>query len=144
MKNHHPRLLILLALLCSSASVNGLKILGIFPLHGKSHFVMCETLVKALAAKGHEVDVYSHFPLSKPVPNYNDFSLKGTLPNIVNNMSYEYFQQFQTPNIKTMFDQLGNQICELMDTPMFQELFKNLKKNQPYDLVLVEVKFLPP
>lgn len=102
---------------------------------------MCETLAKSLASKGHEIDVYSHFPLKTPIPNYKDFSLKGTLPVVVNNMSYDYFQQFQTPNMKNMLDQLGNKICELMYTEKFQELFKSLKKNQPYDLVIIEVSY---
>lgn len=127
-------------LLCSSEGIDGLKILGIFPLYGKSHFVMCETLAKGLAARGHEIDVYSHFPLKKPLPNYKDISLRGTMPGHVNNMTYEFFQQFQAPSMKTMVEVVSNSVCELMGAPQFQELFKSLKKNQPYDLVIIEVK----
>lgn len=50
--------------------VENAKILGLFPLQSKSHFVMFEPYLKALAKRGHEVDVVSHFPLKKPVPGY--------------------------------------------------------------------------
>lgn len=141
---NHRLFVVIIALLCSSKSADALKILGLFPLYGKSHFVMCETLAKGLAARGHEIDVYSHFPQSKPLPNYNDYSLKGTIPGHVNNMSYEHLQVFQTPNMKSMVEMIANRICELLNTPKFQELFERLRKNQPYDVVIIEVPYQQP
>lgn len=44
------------------------RILGVFPLAGRSHMLMFEKLMKELAKKGHEVDVLTHFPLKKPLP----------------------------------------------------------------------------
>ena len=133
---------IFVVLACCSQSINGLRILALYPLHGKSHFVMCERLTKVLAEKGHQVDVYSHFPLKKPIPNYNDFSLEGTIPAIVNNMTYDYFQQFQDINLKVMMEQVANPVCELMNVPVFQQLLEKLKKEQPYDLVIIEVSYI--
>ncbi|XP_023247051.1 UDP-glucuronosyltransferase 2A3-like [Copidosoma floridanum] len=124
---------------CCSQCVDGLRILGLFPLHGKSHFSMCESLMKGLAAKGHQVDVYSHFPQKKPVPRYTDYSLDGTLPAVVNNITYDYIQRFDSPNIKFMMEELANKVCELMSTSEFQKLFQRLEKNQPYDVVIMEV-----
>lgn len=54
--------------MAQSFSVDNHKILGLFPLNSKSHFVMFERLMKALAEKGHEVDVLSHFPLKNTIP----------------------------------------------------------------------------
>ncbi|XP_001603733.2 UDP-glucuronosyltransferase 2C1 [Nasonia vitripennis] len=132
-------LTILIVLACSSQSIDGLRILGLFPLHGKSHFVMCERLVKHLAQQGHQLDVYSHFPFKKPIPNHKDFSLNGTLPAVVNNMTYDFFKQFQSVDMAAMMSNVGNPVCELLSTPVFQDLFKSLEKNQPYDLVIIEV-----
>ena len=125
---------ILVLLMCFSSTCESLKVLGIFPVHGKSHFVISESLMKGLAEKGHEVDVYSHFPLKKPVPNHRDFSLAGTLPALVNNRSYN---EFGTVNFKQIHKMAGESICDLMKHSVFQELFKTTKK---YDVVIVEVK----
>lgn len=100
---------------------------------------MCEKLMKGLAEKGHQIDVYSHFPQKKAIPNYNDFSLDGSLPRAVNNMSYEAFKQFENVNLEIMMNQLANPVCELHDLPIFQKLFEDLKKKQPYDVVIIEV-----
>lgn len=102
---------------------------------------MCEALVKALAEKGHQVDVYGHFPLKKSVPNYKDFSLEGTLPAVINNVSYDMVKHFTSPNVQLMISNITETVCNLMGRPLFQDLFKNFKKNQPYDLVIVEVDY---
>lgn len=46
----------------------GYRILGVFPLPQKSHFIMYEKLMKGLAEKGHTVDVVSHFPQKEIKP----------------------------------------------------------------------------
>lgn len=46
------------------------RILGLFPIQGKSHIIMFERLMKELAERGHEVDVLSHFPQKKPIPRW--------------------------------------------------------------------------
>ncbi|XP_015172482.1 PREDICTED: UDP-glucuronosyltransferase 2A3 [Polistes dominula] len=58
-----------------------LKILGLFPHHGKSHFFVIQPIVEELARRGHEVTVISYFPrtnsskVKEPLPNYKDISL---------------------------------------------------------------------
>lgn len=52
-------------------NVENYKILAIFPLPSKSHFVMFERLLKELAVRGHEVDVVSHFPQKKILTRYH-------------------------------------------------------------------------
>ncbi|XP_014204423.2 UDP-glucuronosyltransferase 2B18 [Copidosoma floridanum] len=128
---------------------HGLRILGLFPYHSKSHFIMCEQVMKGLAAKGHQVDVYSHFPLTKPVSNYTDFSLKGTLQTGVNNVNYNNVVSNETP-LRYLVNKLMNDIklmCQLLDHPYFQKLIKNPPRNPPYDLIILEfvipVCFIP-
>lgn len=124
-----------------SSETNGARILGLFPLNGKSHFIMCEQLMKALAKRGHQVDVISHFPLKKPFPNYKDFSLEGSLPNTQNNLTYENFQNFAGSDLKQFTDKAGNQICQLMKHPVINNIIKNPPNDPPYDLVILEVSF---
>lgn len=58
--------------------VHSARILAAILYPAKSHFVMYRTLLTALAEKGHEVTVISHFPLNSPVENYEDLSVQGT------------------------------------------------------------------
>lgn len=67
----------IIILLLFFAQINALKILGIFPHEGKSHFDVFEPLLKTLAQKGHELTVISHFPQVKPIKNYKDISIRG-------------------------------------------------------------------
>lgn len=116
------------------------RILGLFPLQGKSHFVMCETLMRALAARGHQVDVVSHFPLKNPPPNYRDIiSLAGTLPSVVNNMTFQESQSFGIGSFKKMFQITGSAVCNLLETPKLKALVENPPTDPPYDVIINEV-----
>lgn len=132
-------LAIIIAVIINGEKSDGARILGIFPLHGKSHFIMCEQLMKTLAQKGHQVDVISHFPLKKPFPNYTDFSLEGTLPQIINNVSFAEMQSLASGNLAHLMDICGDKICELLQHPAINKIIKNPPKDPPYDLVIVEV-----
>lgn len=50
--------------------VQSYNILAIFPLQAGSHYVMYERVLKALVAKGHEVDVVSHYPQKTKLQGY--------------------------------------------------------------------------
>lgn len=53
------------------------NILVLFPHSGKSHFDSYVGLFKALAKKGHNVTVISHFSLQEPITNYRDIEIGG-------------------------------------------------------------------
>lgn len=83
-------------LLCLSLlhSVCSLRILGLFPHLGKSHFDVFEPLLKELAIKGHNVTVVSHFPLKTPLKNYEDISLNYGISGM------EFIDMDQIPGLK--------------------------------------------
>ncbi|CAD6220309.1 GSCOCG00004996001-RA-CDS [Cotesia congregata] len=114
------------------------RILGIFPLNGKSHMGMFEQVMKGLARRGHQVDVVSTFPQSKPYPNYTDIEIPSALPKFVNSMTYEFVEDVNRGNlVHFIAAKIGNLVCEKglenLDTP-------NLIKDPPkYDLIIVEV-----
>lgn len=126
-------------LLCNEQT-QGLRILGLFPLNGKSHYVICDRLMKGLAEKGHQVDVYSHFPSKRPIKNLKDYSLEGSLPELQNNLTYEKTMQLRLRNIRLAISTLGTNLCDLMSLPVFQDLLKNPPHDPPYDVVIVEVR----
>ncbi|TGZ54174.1 UDP-glucosyltransferase 2-like isoform X1 [Temnothorax longispinosus] len=135
---------VLLAILVCDQIANGYRILGVFPLQGKSHWIMQEALMKELARRGHQVDVVTHFPLEKPIPNYTDISLKGSLPQVTNNITaVELKAGLSTPSISKFFAIAGSAICALLDHPKIQELIKNPPQDPPYDIVIQELFTAP-
>lgn len=58
-------------------SSNGLRILGLFPHPGASHFHFFHPVMRGLAEAGHDVTVVSYFPDKNPPKNYKDLPLKG-------------------------------------------------------------------
>ncbi|XP_069675718.1 UDP-glucosyltransferase 2-like [Periplaneta americana] len=63
------------------------RILALINYAGRSQYVIFHTYLKALAARGHQVDVYGYHPLEKPVPNYTDISIGGSA--VLKNVSIE-------------------------------------------------------
>ncbi|KAG8034235.1 hypothetical protein G9C98_001320, partial [Cotesia typhae] len=118
-------------------STEALKILGLFPLAGRSHFIPPARLMRELAAKGHQVDVVSHFPLKNPVPNYRDISLKGLAPIATNNMSYDQTKTVGGFSMQNFVSITGTQVCDLLGTSVFEKLIKTPKGI--YDLIVLEL-----
>lgn len=119
-------------------SVCGYKILGIFPHSGKSHFDVFEPLMKALARKGHEVTVISHFPLEEPPKNYKDVSLKGTSVPLVNffdlnSIGGRYYERYKNTVMLALF---GYRTCE--DGLSSKQIQEFLRANQTFDLIVIE------
>lgn len=77
---------LLFFLFTTSSSVHSLRILGLFPHPGLSHFHFFHPIMRALADAGHDVVVVSHFPDKNSPDNYEDLRLPMTemLMNSVN------------------------------------------------------------
>ncbi|XP_032453936.1 uncharacterized protein LOC100123458 [Nasonia vitripennis] len=133
-------LTILISILFYTQPITSLRILGLFPFQMRSHYVMCEELMRGLAAKGHRVDIYSHFPLKQKLPNYHDYSLVGTLPAVSNNVTFEVASIASGPDmIRHWLESAGIPICRLLDLPMFQKLLHDPPMDPPYDLIVTEL-----
>ncbi|KAJ4434825.1 hypothetical protein ANN_23396 [Periplaneta americana] len=115
---------------------NAARILAMFELHIKSHFIMFEALLKGLAAKGHEVVVVSHFPQKNPIPNYTDISIEGALPSLLNSFTIQYAVNQKNINLLHFVWNLNIKFCEKsFEHPKVQEL---IKSKQKFDLVITE------
>jgi glucuronosyltransferase len=128
----------LIIVICAIQHRHPARILGIFWFRSESHFRSFEILLKALAARGHDVVVVSHFPLSNPVKNSTDISVFGSTPSMYNALNVSLFQDLhntvQFP--LTMFE-LSTKLCEM--------LFKHrnidtlLESDEKSDLIINEI-----
>jgi hypothetical protein len=67
--------LFLLLLITGVHLANAAKILGLFPMPGRSHMAVNVALVKELAHRGHDVTVVSPYPQNNTILNYKDIAL---------------------------------------------------------------------
>lgn len=74
-------------------SAGAAQILGLFAHPGKSHFNFFRPIFTALAERGHNISMYSYFPLEKPIDNYTDYVFQGmpVLTDIVDLQVSELF-----------------------------------------------------
>lgn len=70
---------------------SGYRILGVFPHHGLSHYMMFEPLMLELARRGHEVVVISKYPHKEKVPNYQHIDVNNESPSYTNNLPFHMF-----------------------------------------------------
>ncbi|KRT85102.1 Glycosyltransferase [Oryctes borbonicus] len=129
------RLLYFALLLVSVQSGDSANILAIAPFGGKSHYSIIEKLLKALVARGHEVDVISHFPSKTPIPRYNEFSVRGSLPIYQDNMTIDSVRDKNLiQQLTLIFANGGVSVCEaIFNTKIAQDLRNSTKK---YDLLI--------
>lgn len=61
------------------SSVSSYKILGVFHIPAKSHYIVGHALMKGLAEQGHEVTVISAFKSPYPIENYDEIYLEHSI-----------------------------------------------------------------
>ncbi|KAI9586511.1 hypothetical protein GQX74_002358 [Glossina fuscipes] len=121
-----------------AARRHNLKILGLFPHPGISHFHFFHPIMRSLAERGHEVTVVSHFPDKSPPVGYHDISLGGkeTLANIVdlqifeNRRIYNHFVEF------FMLYEWGKVACN--HTIRSDALTRLMRQDNKFDVILME------
>lgn len=136
------RLLPIICLWAMLSMCYGYRILCVFPFEGKSHFVMYEQVMKALARKGHQVDVISAFPRDKSFPNYTDIVEIPVPISITNNLTFDMLisKMMSATLGYTIPTVAGNPLCHHLGHPVVQKLVHDPPKNPPYDLVIIEVR----
>lgn len=127
-----------LFLLINSSLSASFSILGVFPHPGKSHVDVFKPLMKALAAKGHQVTVISYFPLIKPIPNYKDINLgsKQALVDAFDMKDIDSSSRFQRINHVSLLSDIASSSC---DFGLASEVVQNFMKTKDrYDLMITE------
>lgn len=115
--------------------IDALNILGIFPYHGTSHFLVFQVYLRELANRGHNVTVISHFPDKNPPSNYHDISLAGTIEILKDDVPVENSYR-SIIEIALILALTGKENCEIMvKNKNVQDLVHSKAK---FDLVVVE------
>lgn len=127
----------LVLFLCTlSKATDGYKILGVFPHRGKSHFDVFKPLLKALAEKGHELTVISHFPLEASVRGYLDVPFNAE-PMVdffdVDSFSGARYEKYLSPIILAY---MGYKAC--VDGLALKSIQGFLNQNETFDLIITE------
>lgn len=128
----------LIIVACAIQHLRAARILGIFWFRGESHFRSFEILLKALAARGHDVVVVSHFPLSNPVENYTDISVFGSMPSIYNALNVSLIQDIHnTVQFPLAMFEHNTKLCEMFFK--HRNIDTLLKSDAKFDLVINEI-----
>ncbi|XP_069672948.1 UDP-glucosyltransferase 2-like [Periplaneta americana] len=115
----------------------GARILGLFPYNGRSHFIMYEALLKALATRGHQVDVLSHFPQKTRLENYTDLNVEESLRPVINNLPMQIVETFHPISVLQFLVKENVNVCEkVFKHPVVKDL---LNSTQTYDLIITEI-----
>ncbi|PSN57258.1 hypothetical protein C0J52_02524 [Blattella germanica] len=130
-------LLAVLLTTCLLTPTTSYKILCLFPHVAKSHFLMAEALMKGLAAKGHQVTMISNFPQEKPLPNYRDISLVGSMPEFVNKVPLDTLATGYVHTTINFLAYMGYVNCE--NTLEFPAMKKFIASNEKFDLIVTEL-----
>jgi len=119
------------------SSSDAYRILALFPYPGKSHFDIFNPLVKALAEKGHDVTVVSHFPQKTPIPNLTDISLENTSNNTVDVVDANTIPQLRIVKyvMPLILASMTDETCKNLNHPNLKQLLDSKKK---FDLILIE------
>ncbi|XP_014607459.1 PREDICTED: UDP-glucuronosyltransferase 2A3-like [Polistes canadensis] len=128
------------------SSEKKLKILGLFPHPGKSHFFVIQPILEELARRGHELTVISYFPrtnsskVKESLPNYKDISLisdKYEVSEESVNLGKIHHIPFVTSIKELLFlSKRGQKSCE--DGMTNPGVLEFLHSNQTIDLIFIE------
>ncbi|KAL0125380.1 hypothetical protein PUN28_004489 [Cardiocondyla obscurior] len=123
----------MIVMICLFGTIDGARILAIFPYPIKSHYVVYEPLLKALSAKGHEITAVTHFPQKVHLANFTDVDVSSSSMNWTNNRAVDHF------SIWTSFKFMLNskEHCEhVLDRSEVKQIV-NAKEH--FDLLLSEI-----
>jgi glucuronosyltransferase len=114
------------------------RILGIFWFGSESHFRAFQILLKALTARGHDVVVVSHFPLSNPMENYTDISVFCSMPSLHNVLNVSANQDIDnTVQFPLFMFEHNTESCEMVFK--HQNIGTLLKSDEKFDLIINEI-----
>ncbi|XP_065219027.1 UDP-glycosyltransferase UGT5-like isoform X30 [Planococcus citri] len=128
----------LIALLISLLNLcGGARILGVFPHHGLSHFMMFEPLMLELARKGHQVVVISKYPHKENVPNYEHVDVNNDAPQYTSNIPFTIFKRLPV-SLREDLEALYMYLLEtenILNTKNFRNF---MNSNRKFDLMVTE------
>ncbi|XP_022175455.1 UDP-glucuronosyltransferase 2B10-like [Myzus persicae] len=131
--------LLLVAVLGALSTTDSANILGVFPINGRSHWVVYESLMKALAARGHNVTVITSFPQKTPLANYTDIDVSASFPSAVNTLSVEMVLKYLTSVFANQWFIADHQMNICRQSQKLPEVKALLQSGIKFDAVFTEI-----
>ncbi|CAH1985004.1 unnamed protein product [Acanthoscelides obtectus] len=134
--------IVILFFIFGAYSVICYEILAVFAHPGKSHVDVYLPITKALAEKGHNVIVISHYPVSSSMPNYQDIDLKDQSKQFVEAIDVEQIDpssKLTRYMLTTFLEYLAQKACkDVMQSKNFQRFMKE-RHRYHFDLMIIEM-----
>ncbi|SPP79042.1 UDP-glucuronosyltransferase 1-3 [Drosophila guanche] len=136
-------LVVVVVVLLLPASSEAAEILGLFAHPGKSHFEFFRPIFRELAGRGHNISMYSYFPLEQPLANYTDYVFKGSplLTDVIDLMKFKTTERtllglpYKIPTY-FMLHSWGMRFCQsALNSPLIADLLSSPLR---YDLIILE------
>ncbi|XP_055848943.1 UDP-glycosyltransferase UGT5-like [Episyrphus balteatus] len=131
-----PLFICIVAAATLSNIADGYKILGVFPIASKSHFIIGDALMRGLAEKGHDVTVISPYPMRDK--KYHGIEVKALVP-VMNGLIKDFL------DLRDLgFFQTFSQIYEMgilatnvtLNEPLVQKL---MKSKAQFDVIVMDL-----
>uniref|UniRef100_A0A6P7FYG7 UDP-glucuronosyltransferase n=1 Tax=Diabrotica virgifera virgifera TaxID=50390 RepID=A0A6P7FYG7_DIAVI len=133
------KLLMCLLLLWKTVSLaQSDKVLLVFPVPSKSHFILGNSLARGLAQAGHEVTLISPFADENPPKNYRDVVLEGFMEIKKEQTIFNVFDMEKMHPMLSVFimNIIGNQLANAtLGHPNVQKL---LSSKEHFDVIIIE------
>ncbi|XP_033210442.1 UDP-glucuronosyltransferase-like [Belonocnema kinseyi] len=121
--------------------VDTYRVLGVFPLNFRSHFIFFESIMRGLAREGHQVDIISHYELTNPPKNYKTIINLAKLDYPYPTTKFETIQKaidaIKDP-VKHLTEVYGIKMCPLLGHQKMQDFIRKPPKDTPYDVIIVQ------
>lgn len=137
-------------LVWTAGSVDGARVLAVFPYNGHSHFVMVKPLMIALSERGHDVTMISPFPLRGSgdgqgpgggTGSYVDVDVSDVLPPVISQMNVtKDFGPIDPVTGLRKLCLMNHQVCEAtFEHPRVRALIgRRSDRGETFDVVFTE------
>ncbi|CAH1153876.1 unnamed protein product [Phaedon cochleariae] len=131
------KMMLLLIFLAAINLTQSAKILGIFPIPSRNHFVTGSRLMRELANRGHQVTVVSPFEETGTQGNYTGIHIGNTIP-VLKRFQKSFYER-ESMNFISSTNYLHNMAYELTEALLTDSTIQHLlKSNKNFDLVVIE------
>uniref|UniRef100_A0A1Y9H2G3 UDP-glucuronosyltransferase n=1 Tax=Anopheles dirus TaxID=7168 RepID=A0A1Y9H2G3_9DIPT len=138
-KMYRTTLAVCLCLALVVTHAESAKILSIFPTMSKSHWIVGSTLMKHMAAEGHEVTVISPFPMKNAPPTYRHVGIEHT--RMLEDMMDKAFERIDDSIVQKML-KLQHFVNAIVNTTLTSpEVQALLHSDETFDLLVLEIFF---
>ncbi|KAJ3642499.1 hypothetical protein Zmor_025270 [Zophobas morio] len=130
-----------LLFLLGLSTVQSARILIVFPLPERSHYILASSLAKALAEKGHDITMVSPFvEANPPTSSYREVQLTGAFEDIQEKQSKNELNFFTIEGPNPFLNAVrlamtSDEVESVFKHPNFQKL---IKSKETFDVVIVE------